>query len=207
MSANPDDSLPTRSSVLRRLKDDDEATWQEFYGTYRGLILNFVRRARLNEADAEEVLNDTMREVHKHLPGFDYRPERARFKTWLLTITRHRIIDFLRKDHRRPRTVSDDPCDERRTDLLERQPDPASLPGEAVWNEEWVKHRITLALKRLQPPLKNLAHEVAFQLFVNERTPREVAKLLGLPTARVFLIKFRTKSRLQSALQRLEEEL
>ena len=51
------DSIPTRQSLLARLKDwEDQASWREFFDTYWRLIHAVALKAGLNEVEAQEVV-------------------------------------------------------------------------------------------------------------------------------------------------------
>jgi DNA-directed RNA polymerase specialized sigma24 family protein len=96
-----DEVIPTRASLLERLKDlGDASSWDEFHRTYRELIFSVARRAGLNETEADEVVQDTLISVAKKMPGFTYDPAKDSFKGWLLTVTRWRILDQLEKRRR-----------------------------------------------------------------------------------------------------------
>src|SRR5512133_279373 len=68
-----DETIPTRASMLERLKNPaDKATWEECHRTYRGLIQGVARRAGLNETEAEEVVQETLIAVARKMPEFSY---------------------------------------------------------------------------------------------------------------------------------------
>src|SRR6476646_2439882 len=93
-----DELIPTRASLLDRLKDlGDQASWNRFYEIYHDLIFSVARRAGLNEAEASEVVQDTLISVAKQMPEFTYDPAKDSFKGWLLTVVRWRIRDQLAK--------------------------------------------------------------------------------------------------------------
>src|SRR5690606_12789659 len=95
------DSLPTRRSLLTRLKCwDDREGWQRFYDSYHGLILAMVRNAGLHGADAEEVAQEALVAVARGMKEFHYDPAKGSFKGWLKTVVRRRLVDFLRKQGR-----------------------------------------------------------------------------------------------------------
>ena len=100
--ATPDkDSLRTRASLIGKLADlGNSSGWREFFDTYWGLIYGVARKAGLSDADAQDVVQDTMSSVARQMPTFRYDPAKGSFKAWLLTLTRWRILDRLRK--RRP---------------------------------------------------------------------------------------------------------
>ncbi|MSU64358.1 MAG: hypothetical protein EXS31_18545 [Pedosphaera sp.] len=126
------EAVPTRWSLLERLKNtDDQESWREFFATYRNLIHSVALRSGLTEAEADDVVQDTIIAVAKKMPGFDARPEAGSFKSFLLLITRRRIVDQFRK--RPPASASPGRGDETaRTATIDRVPDPASLDLDAV---------------------------------------------------------------------------
>ena len=86
------DFLPTRRSLLSRLKNyDDQASWQEFFDTYWKLIYGVARKAGLTDAEAQDAVQETVIAVSKHIGDFNYDPAKCTFKTWLLLLTRQRI--------------------------------------------------------------------------------------------------------------------
>src|SRR5687767_11139741 len=97
MSAPADELIPTRQSLLSRLKDwQDRDGWKEFFDTYWRLIYTVALKAGLTQSEAEEVVQDTVVSVSKQMPAFQY-DQAGSFKGWLLQITRRRIADQFRK--------------------------------------------------------------------------------------------------------------
>src|SRR5688572_2283931 len=95
------DSLPTRRSLLSRLRNvEDDASWYAFFNAYWRLIYNVARKSGLSDDAAQEVVQETVISVARKMPGFRYEPEKGSFKQWLLLITRRRIHDHLRKVYR-----------------------------------------------------------------------------------------------------------
>src|SRR6185369_2920245 len=76
--------LPTRQSLLSRLKDwNDQEGWKEFFDTYWQLIYNAAVRTGLTDSEAQDVVQETLIEVATHMPGFHYDPAIGSFKGWL----------------------------------------------------------------------------------------------------------------------------
>jgi DNA-directed RNA polymerase specialized sigma24 family protein len=83
---NTDEPLPTRASLLEPLKDaGDDAGWEEFHRTYRGLLVGVARRAGLNEHEADESVQETLITVAKKVPEFRY--ERGKDSLALRTLS------------------------------------------------------------------------------------------------------------------------
>src|ERR1051326_2383015 len=93
-----DYSIETRETLLQRLKGiDDHASWKDFFDSYWRLIYGVAVKAGLSEDEAQDVVQDTVVTVAKNIPQFRYDPTKCAFKTWLLNLTRWRIVDQLRR--------------------------------------------------------------------------------------------------------------
>src|SRR5213594_1573284 len=93
-----DTFIPTRESLLCRLKGGEEQdAWREFLDTYARLIRGAALKSGLTEEEADDALQETALAVVKNIKEFKYDPARCSFKSWLLLITRQRIIWQLRK--------------------------------------------------------------------------------------------------------------
>jgi len=85
MAPRFEDSIPTRHSLLLRLKQwDDTASWREFFETYWELIYNVARKAGLSDAEAQDVVQETVIGVARRIGDFEADPRRGSFKSWLL---------------------------------------------------------------------------------------------------------------------------
>ena len=61
MQPDVDDFIPTRRSLLSRLRSrDDQACWQQFFGTHGRLIYHLAVKASLTDAEAQDVVQDTI---------------------------------------------------------------------------------------------------------------------------------------------------
>ena len=76
---------------------DDQRRWQEFFDTYWKLIYSAARKSGLTDAEAQEVVQETVITVAKNIDKLKYDPAIGSFKGWLLQITRWRIADQFRK--------------------------------------------------------------------------------------------------------------
>src|SRR5438094_1086402 len=104
--------IATRRSLVDRLANwDDQRRWQEFFDTYWKLIYSAARKSGLADAEAQEVVQETVITVAKNIDKLKYDPARGSFKGWLLQITRWRIADQFRKrepvNAKRPRSAGD----------------------------------------------------------------------------------------------------
>ena len=206
-----DEPIPTRASLLDRLKDlGDEASWEEFHRTYRELIYSVARRSGLNETEASEAVQDTLLAVAKKMPGFKYDPAVDSFKGWLLKVTRWRILDQLerRKGSQSFRT-SAATLEEQgtRTATIERVPDPAAFVPATIWEEEWEKNLLNAALGRIKRQVRPEQYEIYHLHVILEKPVREVGRTLGVSAGQVYLAKHRVGALLKKEIRRLEKQL
>ena len=208
MAEKRDEFIPTRRSLLSRLKDwDDQKSWRDFFTTYWKLIYGTAIKAGLTDAEAQDVVQDTVVTVAKKMKDFKYDPALGSFKGWLLTTTRWRITDQLRKRQYigQPGERRGDGTD--RTDTIERIPDPASLDLEAVWEEEWEKNLVDAALQRIKQKVSPKQYQI-FDLHVIKNWPvPKVAQTLGVSRAQVYLAKHRTTNLLKKEIKQIETRL
>src|SRR5438034_10943684 len=103
MSQEKDELIPTRASLLHRLKDwQDQSSWKEFFDTYWRLIYGVARKGGLTDAEAQDAVQETMVLVAKQMPNFKYDPAIGSFKGWLLKTARWCIVAQFRKRDRLP---------------------------------------------------------------------------------------------------------
>ena len=200
------DFLPTRRTLLSRLKNaDDHAGWQEFFDRYWKLIYGVALKAGLNDAEAQDAVQETVIEVSKHIGGFKYDPAKCSFKTWLLLITRQRIgRQFARRTNSQSLLTSAATAEAgTRTATLERVSDPAVPDLEAVWDAEWEKHLLAAATERVKRQVK-AEHFQMFDLYVLQHWPvSDVARVLGVSMGQVYLAKHRVSALLKKAARDL----
>ena len=208
MPRKPDDEIiRTRVTLLNRLKVwDDQASWQEFFDIYWKLIYGVARKAGLTEAEAQDVVQETMLSVAKHIPKFKYDPAIGKFKAWLLNMTRWRITDQFRKrgpliEHRA------NAADTARTATVERVADENIPDLDAVFEADWEKNLLAAALTNLKSRIDPQQFQI-FDFYVNKEWPPEkVAQTFKVSVNQVYLAKTRLTEKLREEVRRLEQEV
>jgi RNA polymerase sigma factor (sigma-70 family) len=208
MSGNTQEHIPTRRSLLSRLKRwDDQESWQDFFNTYWKLIYAVATKAGLSDSEAQDVVQDALVAVARQIPNFKYDPALGSFKSWLFLITRRRIADHLRKEYRRVKSSEPAPASARRTAILEGIPDPGGADLEGIWDREWKEWLFGSALQRVKRVVEP-RHFQIFDCYVRKEWPvKEVAQAFGVSPGQVYLIKNRLSALVAKEIRRLETSL
>jgi RNA polymerase sigma factor (sigma-70 family) len=208
MAEPQDQFLPTRRSLLTRLKSwDDQEGWRLFFDTYWKLIYGVARKAGLTETESQDVVQETVLSVAKQMHGFRYDPAIGSFKSWLLLITRRRIADFLRRRYR-DAPLAHDPAESDEAGLrLESVADPAVTALESIWEEEWRANLIDAAVDRVRRKVDPLQFQLFDCYVLKQWTPSEVTRALGVSVGQVYLAKHRVGALIRKEIERLEREM
>lgn len=205
---DPNDLIPTRHSLLRRMKNwGDQASWEDFFNTYWKLIYGAATKAGLSDAEAQDVVQETLLTVAKNIKDFEADPARGSFKAWLLRTTRWRIADQFRK--RSPAAVAAGPADSEtsRTPLVERQPDPASLDLDGVWEADWKQNLTEAALANLRRQVDPEQYQMFDLHVLKQWTAGKTAQKLGVKMGKVYFAKYKLARLLKREVKRLEAEM
>ena len=168
---------------MRCLAADDLCAFRAIYDRHAAASHGLAYRMLRERAAAEDVVQEAFIALWRC--RHDYRPERGSLRGWLLTITRNRAIDAIRRAHHDTRTelVAD-----RDQEAPERTDEQALLHLEAA--------DICTALRTLPDPQRQ-AVELSYFAGL---TQTEIAERLGIPLGTV-------KGRLRLALRKLATQL
>jgi RNA polymerase sigma factor (sigma-70 family) len=207
MATSREELIPTRASLLERLKNwDDSASWKDFFYTYWKLIYGVARKAGLNDAEAQDVVQETIISVAQKMPQFSYDPNAGSFKGWLMRLTEWRITDQFRKKQYEKggqRFPREQPLSE--ADLEHRMETP-DLKFEEMWDLEWERHVLEAALQKIRNQVDPL-HFQMFHLHVLKGLPAdEVARRLGVKLPAVYFAKYKVSALLQKEVRLLQNK-
>jgi RNA polymerase sigma factor (sigma-70 family) len=196
--------LLTRQSLLSRLRDlDDQESWKTFFESYGNLIFSAAAKAGLTESEAEEVVQETVIATARKMPDFKYDPAKGSFKSWLMQLTRWRIVAQFRKRQKDPHWSQRKPGFEEGTTVIEQVPDPAPSALEALWNEEWDENLREAALERVRKKVDAKQYQI-FDFHVLKKWPvARVSEALEINPGRVYLAKHRVGRLLKKEIEDL----
>ena len=95
MSLPPDPD----AALMLRVKRGDRAAFAELVEKYKQPLFNFVFRTLRDEAESEDVAQNTFLQVYKSRDRYE---RTAKFSTWLFTIARNLCLNEIRRRSRHP---------------------------------------------------------------------------------------------------------
>ena len=191
----PATSDDTSLTLLQGLKRADQAAWDRFVDIYGGLIYSWCGRYGASSQDCSDLLQDILLKVSKGISGFSRSDARSTFRGWLRTVSKHTVLDYLRKQQgHRPAVGGEDPT----IDLAESI-EPAEERAE-----------LTMIIERAYNVMRTDFNErwcQAFDLLLDGYTSSEVAEKLGMTPSAVRQANFKIRRRLREELRDMEEWL
>lgn len=179
--ARSDEQMAAHVQAIAERRDRN--AFRAIFAAYAPKLKAFLARGGLDEAVAEELVQDVMLTVWRRAQTFD--PSQGTFAAWLFTIARNRRIDYFR---RAPGSLGEDP-------------DPMLLREPAVSAEGLVEIRQGASfVKEAMEALPPEQIQVLRMAFFEHKSHSEIAEEQGLPLGTV-------KSRIRLAMRQLKRAL
>src|SRR5262245_39367910 len=189
--------METSISLLERLREpNNPRDWDRLVELYQPLLLTWAKRAGLQDADAADLVQEVFALLHRKLPEFRYDPGRS-FRAWLRTVT----LNLWRGRQRKASVRSE-------TTPLEKLAEPeVADPAADFWEADFNKHLARRALEIMRAEFQPATWKAFWEVVVEERSPEEVAKELGMSTGAIYAARHRVKTRLKEELAGLMDEI
>ncbi len=195
----------TRLSLLFRVgQGQDQAAWDEFVGIYHPVIYRTARYKGLQDADALDVAQTVLMSVGKALATRPHDPARARFRTWLTTVTRNAAINAMR-GKRHDRASGDSGVHE----VLRAVADTELPPGQdddSVLEREYQKEIFRVAASRIESEFADDTWQAFWRTTVEGQPIADVAAELNKQVGSVYAARSRIIRRLKQAIENLERD-
>ena len=197
-----EDQYKTRATLIQRVQNQhDDASWDEFVRVYRRYIYAIIRSMNISEHDTEDILQQVLINLWNSLPKMEYQ-KIIRFRSWLSTVTKNCVTDFIRKRIRDANRLEKAGKDDTLTYLKTIR-----LPEiDAIAEREWEVHLTNLALENIEPLFSGKAVE-AFRLTLQGKSVEEIAEKLDIKKNSVYRLKNRVKDRLIQEIVHLRATL
>lgn len=179
----------TDYELMRHIRNGKHKALSVLYDRYGSLVYSFAYKAVRDESAARDIAQSVF--LRLWTTESEYNPEKGRFTSWLLTLTRNLTIDHIRKQRRTASgliRISEE--------HLNALPDQLALSPEEHAVRGSVREQIQQACKHLSHPQKTLLEHFYWQGY----SLKELAQLYDQPLGTV-------KNRLHQTLKILRRHL
>ncbi len=192
----------TSASLLVRIRNGrDQEAWEQFVQLYAPVVYGLARKRGLQDADAADVMQDVLRSVVGAAGRLQYDPSRGTFRSWLYTIARNKIFNFLSANRNNPARGAGG------TGAHDRLEAVAGSEWEfaEAWDEEYERNLTALAMERVRGEVQPATWQAFWQTAVEGKPGRDVAADLGMSAGAVYVARSRVLARLKEEVGRLRE--
>src|SRR5262245_54944530 len=180
----------TSVSLLQRLQlSPSPSDWRRFAGLYTPLLFYWARQLNLQDADANDLVQEILSCVWKQIGSFQRR-DGKRFRGWLWTITLNHVR---RQRRRRP------PAQPLTNGNWAADIDSVSEMVE----EEYQSYLAQRAMQLMRAEFEPATYEACWKFIAESLPAAEVAAQLGMTPNAVYLAKARVLRRLREVLDGL----
>ncbi len=187
----------TRISLVNRIRDlADESAWSELLELYAPLVLAYLRRRGLQEADAADVAQEALQAVSMYIRKLDYDRSRGTFRGWLLQITRNKLNDWYARRNREVQGSGDT--------VVLQQVYQVPANDEDSWNALHAWQTFQWAAERARPDFRESTWQAFWRTSVEHESPASVAASLGMTSGAVHIAKCRVLARIREVIADIE---
>ena len=154
------------------------------YTQYCDKVFGFVRSKLFNRTEAEDVVQTVFLKVYSNLDKYD--ETKASLSTWIYTITRNTVYDYLKEKRDHPVL-----------ELFENTVDSEEEPDDSILNNETLEELACALEKLLQ-----IERDVIILIYYHGKPKTEVAKILAISYGQLRYLHDKALSRLKETLSR-----
>ena len=154
------------------------------YTQYRDKVFGFVRSKIVNQTEAEDIVQTVFLKVYGNLDKYD--ETKASLSTWIYTITRNTVYDYLKEKRDHPVI-----------ELIENTVYSAEEPDDLLLNQEALEE-LACALQKLPQNQR----DIIILIYYHGKPKTEVAKILDITYGQLRYLHDKALSRLKETLSR-----
>lgn len=154
------------------------------YAQYRDKVFGFVRSKIVNQTEAEDIVQTVFLKVYSNLDKYD--ETKASLSTWIYTITRNTVYDYLKEKRGHPVL-----------ELVDNTVDSAEEPDDSLLNQEALEE-LACALQKLPQNQR----DIIILIYYHGKPKTEVAKILDITYGQLRYLHDKALSRLKETLSR-----
>lgn len=191
-----DESHTVSPELLERVRDGEEAAWQQLVDTISPLVFKIIRNQVRRTSDHEDLGQEAFTKIFLKLNQFVGKQP---FHHWVSRVTINTCYDWLRKQKVRPLSSFSD-LGETQAEIVEK-----TLTAESSDQEEDLAAMRDL-LERLISSLKPREQIVIRLLDLEENSVKEVCEVTGWGESKVKVTAMRARKKLAEQLKHINRE-
>lgn len=194
------DATTSPSLLIRIRNPDDNESWIQFESIYAPIIQSYCLRSGVQKSDADDLTQEVLFAVCNAIRTFQYEPQKGRFRSWLASVTINRIRNFFKKNNRYRNRVQDlfNP-DAKKVLNSKGKEDPQ-------WTEIFVRRIFNIACQKVKPTVESSTWQCFEHTWIENNSPIEVAKKLGISIQSVYANKSRILRKLEKVFLELSDD-
>ncbi len=182
-----DEPSSVSTSLLVRVKLQQPEAWEQLATLYGPLVYHWCLQTQIQQADAEDVLQEVFRTVAAKVGEFRRETEDDTFRGWLWSITRNKIGDQLRRLGRSPNALGGMEGEEQ-LKRLQAKKEPSSFQLGTFFRD---------LLDSVRGEFREQTWDVFWSVVLEGQNPAVVADRYGMTVNAVYLAKSRVLRRLR----------
>ena len=188
----------TRQSLLIRAQTGEANAWETLADLYRPLIIGWLNRQGVPAGDLDDLAQEVLLSVVKHLPAFQHSGHRGPSAAGGRTIVCSRSTDYWRAADRGARAQGGSGA----TAALQQVADPDSDLNRR-WDEEHDRYVLDCLLDLVEEEFEPATVRAFRRLALDGQSGAEAAQELGLSVAAVYMAKSRVLQRIRQEAEGL----
>jgi len=190
----------TDEQLMLRVKNGDSGAFTVLVNRYKQAVINIAAHTIGSSIFAEDIAQQVFIQVYRNADSYEVK---AKFSTWIFTITKNLSFNEIRRLKRHPAdsmdaSISGDNEDEDSDSFSQQIADPRDVaPNQALLNKE--------SVERLREALKELPEKQRYALLLLEEqglSYDEISKMLKCSLASTKSLIFRARETLKSKLRK-----
>ncbi len=188
-------SKSTDLSLILRVRNSDQAAWEQFVQIYGAMTYEWARRAGLQPDDARDMSQNVFLTVAEKIDQW----QRGGFRGWLWSIFRSKLMDHFRALKSNPQGVGGSTANVQ----IHQVPDqpPAEDSDEGRRDIQGLRER---ALEIVREKIDDQHWQAFFRTVIKSDTPANVAADLGVSVWVVYKAKSRVTRRITKEFEGLD---
>ena len=188
----------TSRSLLLGVRQHDPEAWDRMVFLYGPTVVQWCRRLKLQEQEIPDVLQEVFHVVATKLHSFRKDKPADTFRGWLRTVTRNKVIDYLRRAERETAASGGTEAKSRLAQV------PAEEPHDVDANEPVESDLLYRAMSLIQEHFAENTWRAFWLTVVDGRSTNDVADELGMRPGTVRVARSRVLNRLRLELGDVE---